>query len=104
MDLIRSLSANQFQTFVKIRCPTAMPYIFVGLKVAITLAVVGAVIGEFVGSERGLGYLILVSMSQIDTAVAFGAMTLLTIASIILYYGLEALERLVIPWATDREK
>jgi ABC-type nitrate/sulfonate/bicarbonate transport system permease component len=69
MELIRSLSASTMQTFIKIRVPTAMPYMFVGLKVAITLAVIGAVIGEFVGSEDGLGYLI----PGVDLAVAHGA-------------------------------
>src|SRR5215467_6569311 len=64
MELIRSLSASTTQTFIKIRFPTAMPHIFVGLKVAITFAVIGAVIGEFVGSEDGLSY------SGVDLAVA----------------------------------
>ncbi len=100
MDLIRSLSATQFQTFVKIRFPTAMPHIFVGLKIAITFAVIGAVIGEFVGSESGLGYLILVSSSQSRTPVAFAALCILTAMSIVLYYALEFLERLAVPWAT----
>ena len=78
IDLIRSLSASPLQTFIKIRFPTAMPHIFVGLKIAITFAVIGAVIGEFVGSENGLGYLILVSTSQSRTPLAFGALVLLT--------------------------
>jgi NitT/TauT family transport system permease protein len=99
MDLIRSLSASQYQTFVKIRFPTAMPHIFVGLKIAITFAVIGAVIGEFVGSESGLGYLILVSSSQSRTPLAFAALFVLTIMSIILYYAVEFIERLMIPWA-----
>ena len=99
MDLIRSLSATQVQTFVKIRFPTAMPHIFVGLKIAITFAVIGAVIGEFVGSENGLGYLILVSTSQSRTPLAFGALVLLTIMSIVLYYGIALIERIVVPWA-----
>ena len=99
MDLIRSLSANQLQTFVKIRFPTAMPHIFVGLKIAITFAVIGAVIGEFVGSESGLGYLILVSSSQARTPVAFAALVVLTVMSIALYYAMEFIERLAIPWA-----
>jgi NitT/TauT family transport system permease protein len=99
MDLIRSLSASQTQTFLKIRFPTAMPHIFVGLKIAITFAVIGAVIGEFVGSENGLGYLILVSTSQSRTPLAFGALVLLTVMSIVLYYGIALLERLVVPWA-----
>jgi len=99
MDLIRSLSATQIQTFVKIRFPTAMPHIFVGLKIAITFAVIGAVIGEFVGSENGLGYLILISTSQSRTPLAFGALVLLTFMSIILYYGIALIERFVVPWA-----
>lgn len=99
MDLIRSLSANSLQTFVKIRFPTAMPHIFVGLKIAITFAVIGAVIGEFVGSDQGLGYLILVSTSQSKTPLAFGALVILTLMSILLYYAVEFIERRVVPWA-----
>ncbi len=99
MDLIRSLSASSLQTFVKIRFPTAMPHIFVGLKIAITFAVIGAVIGEFVGSESGLGYLILVSTSQSRTPLAFGSLALLTLMSIVLYYGVALIERIAVPWA-----
>ena len=62
-------------------------------------AVIGAVIGEFVGSESGLGYLILVSTSQSRTPLAFGALVLLTIMSIVLYYGIALIERIVVPWA-----
>jgi NitT/TauT family transport system permease protein len=99
MELIRSLSASTAQTFIKIRFPTAMPHIFVGLKIAITFAVIGAVIGEFVGSEDGLGYLILVSTSQSRTPLAFAALLLLTVMSIVLYYGIAIIERIVVPWA-----
>ena len=101
LDLVRSLSAGQFQVFLKIRLPNSLPYIFVGLKVAITLAVIGAVIGEFVGSNKGLGYLILISTQQFDTALAFAAIILLTLMSIILFYVVEFLERLIVPWAGD---
>jgi NitT/TauT family transport system permease protein len=101
LDLVRSLSAGQGQVFLKIRLPYSLPYIFVGLKVAITLAVIGAVIGEFVGSNQGLGYLILISTQQFDTALAFAAIILLTLMSIILFYVVEYLERLIVPWATD---
>jgi NitT/TauT family transport system permease protein len=99
MELIRSLSASQYQIFTKIRFPTAMPQIFVGFKIAITFAVIGAVIGEFVGSESGLGYLILTSSSQSRTSVAFAALFILTIMSIVLYYAVELVERLSMPWA-----
>jgi NitT/TauT family transport system permease protein len=101
MDLIRSLSATQLQTFIKIRFPNAMPHIFVGLKIAITFAVIGAVIGEFVGSESGLGYLILVSSSQARTPVAFAALVILTVMSIILYYLIEFIEKITVPWAVS---
>jgi NitT/TauT family transport system permease protein len=101
MELIRSLSASQLQTFLKIRFPTAMPHIFVGLKIAITFAVIGAVIGEFVGAESGLGYLILQSSSQSHTPVAFAALFVLTLMSIVLYYAVELIETLVVPWATN---
>lgn len=99
IDLIRSLSATSYQTFIKIRFPTALPHIFVGLKIAITFAVIGGVIGEFVGSDQGLGYLILISTSQSRTPLAFGALLLLTIMSIVLYYAVEFVEQLVVPWA-----
>jgi NitT/TauT family transport system permease protein len=101
INLVRGLSAKPLQVFVKIRLPSAMPFIFVGLKVAITLAVIGAVIGEFVGAEAGLGYLILISTQQFDTALAFAAIILLTLMSIILYFAIEYVERLVIPWAIE---
>jgi NitT/TauT family transport system permease protein len=87
------------QTFIKIRFPTAMPHVFIGLKVAITFAVMGAVIGEFVGSEDGLGYLILVSTSQSRTPLAFAALVLLTVISIVLYYGIAFIERIAVTCA-----
>jgi len=99
MELIGSLSASTMQTFIKIRFPTAMPYMFVGIKVAITLAVIGAVIGEFVSSEDGLGYLIQTSTSQARTPLAFAALVLLTVISIVLYYGIALVERIAVPWA-----
>lgn len=99
LDLVRSLSASPVQVFLKIRLPNAMPYIFVGLKVAITLAVIGAVIGEFVGSNAGLGYLILISTQQFNTALAFVSIILLTLLSILLFYGIEFLEKWLVPWA-----
>jgi NitT/TauT family transport system permease protein len=99
MELIRSLSASTMQTVIKIRFPTAMPYMFVGVKVAITLAVIGAVIGEFVGSEEGLGYLILVSTSQSRTPLAFAALVILSVISIVLYYSTVFIERIAVPWA-----
>jgi NitT/TauT family transport system permease protein len=101
LDLVRALSASRLQTLIKVRFPYAMPQIFVGLKVAITLAVIGSVIGEFVGSEQGLGYLIMASSAQVNTALAFASMILLSVMSIVLFYVIEWLERWLVPWARE---
>jgi NitT/TauT family transport system permease protein len=98
LELAASLRASPLQTFVKVRFPSAMPNIFVGMKIAIALAVVGAVIGEFVGAQDGLGYLILISSNQSRTALAFAALLVLTVMSIVLYYAIELIERVVAPW------
>ena len=85
LDLGRSLEATRWQIFWKFRMPTALPELFSGMKIAITLAVIGAVIGEFVGGNRGLGYLILVANQDLDTPLAFAALLVLSVAGILLY-------------------
>jgi NitT/TauT family transport system permease protein len=102
LELLKGLCATPLQTFIKVRFPSAMPSIFVGMKIAITLAVIGAVIGEFVGAQDGLGYLILISSTQSRTALAFAALVLLTVMSIVLYYAIEMLEYWVAPWGARR--
>ena len=72
--LARSLRASPLQIFVKAQLPAALPFILTGAKVAITLSVIGAVIGEFVGSSEGLGFLLLTATSQLDTPLAFAAL------------------------------
>jgi len=98
IDLARSMGATQFQIFYRFRLPTSLPYLFSGLKVASTLAVVGAVVGEFVGADKGLGYLLLVANSNLLTALMFGAIFALTAQGLILYYVIQALETILIPW------
>jgi NitT/TauT family transport system permease protein len=98
LDLARQLSASQFQIYAKIRFPSALPHFFSGLKVAITLSVIGAVIGEFVGAEKGLGFLVIESTSHFKTPLAFGAMALLALMSILLFAIVAALERVACPW------
>jgi NitT/TauT family transport system permease protein len=100
-ELARSLSASRPQTFVKLRIPWALPQIFIGLKVGITLAVVGAVVGEFSGGDQGLGYVILASGASADTALAFAAMTLLGVMSVVLFYLVTTVEWLLLPWARE---
>lgn len=98
LDLSRSYRASAFKTFLKVRLPMALPFIFAGAKVAITLSVIGAVVGEFVGSDRGLGYVILSSTSYWKTEVAFSAMILLSLMAIVLFAAVSLVERVVCPW------
>jgi NitT/TauT family transport system permease protein len=98
IDLARSMGATRFQIFTRFRLPTSLPYLFSGLKVASTLAVVGAVVGEFVGADKGLGYLLLVANSNLLTALMFGAIFALTAQGLILFYLIQVLESWLIPW------
>jgi NitT/TauT family transport system permease protein len=99
VDLVRSLAASPLQQFIKVRFPAALPFVFVGLKVAISLAVIGAVVGEFVGATKGLGYVIVASGQNANTSLAFAAIVLLSLMSIVLFYALVIAERLLVPWA-----
>ncbi|GAA5195710.1 ABC transporter permease [Rugosimonospora acidiphila] len=100
-ELARSLSASRWKTFTKVRLPGALPQVFVGLKVAAPLAVVGAVVSEISNATQGLGYVLAAEAAQSETAIAFAAVALLTIESIGLYYVLVGLERLLMPWARE---
>ncbi|MCO6451137.1 MAG: ABC transporter permease [Caldilineales bacterium] len=98
LDLARSMGASKMQFFTRFRLPTSLPYLFSGLKVAATLAVVGAVVGEFVGADKGLGYLLLVTNSNLQTALMFGVIVALTLQGLILFYAIQLLENVLIPW------
>jgi NitT/TauT family transport system permease protein len=98
LELGQSLKASRWQTFWKFRVPTALPDLFSGMKIAITLAVIGAVIGEFVGGNRGLGYLIIIANQELDTPLAFAAIFILSLGGIFLFWLIELAERLVVPW------
>jgi len=98
LDLSRSYRASAFKTFVKVRLPMALPFFFAGAKVAITLSVIGAVVGEFVGSDRGLGYVILSATSYWKTELAFSSMILLSVMAILLFGAVSLVERLACPW------
>jgi NitT/TauT family transport system permease protein len=100
-DLVRSLSASWLQTYVKVRLPWALPQIFVGLKVAISLAVIGAVVAEISSPQHGLGAVIVLSGSSVDTPLAFAAITLLALMSVALFYLVVVIERLLLPWAKE---
>lgn len=101
LDLSRSLSASEWQTFRKVRFPASLPYFFSGTKVAITLALIGAVIGEFVGSDRGLGYLIVYASGHMITSLAFGSIFILAVLGVLLYFAVELAERVLCPWYSE---
>jgi NitT/TauT family transport system permease protein len=98
LDLMRSLGASPHTVFRRLRVPVALPHFFTGCKVAVTFAVIGAVISEFVAAQDGLGYLILISTAQSQTPLAFAAIALLTVLSIALFHGVEFIERRVVDW------
>ncbi|MBR0752168.1 ABC transporter permease [Bradyrhizobium jicamae] len=92
-DLARSMGASELQIFTKIRLPAALPAIFGSMKVALTLAVIGAVLGEYVASERGLGYIQLQANSNFDTTLNFAAVISIAVLGVGLYLLLLAAER-----------
>ncbi len=92
-DLLRSLRASRWQTFAKLELPAALPILLGGLKVGATLAVIGAVVGEFVGSDRGLGFLVNFGRGQYDTALVFVATFVLVAIALALYGAVAAVER-----------
>jgi NitT/TauT family transport system permease protein len=98
LDFMRTLNASRYKTFMRVKLPAALPHIFGGFKVAITLAVIGAVIGEFVGAESGLGYAIIRAQSHFRTDQVFASLFLLSVLGMVLFMAFALMERLAIPW------
>ncbi|MCB0209963.1 MAG: ABC transporter permease [Anaerolineae bacterium] len=96
--LMQSLRANRWQTFVMLEIPAALPVLLGGLKIGVTLSVIGAVVGEFVGSDRGLGYLINLSKGLFNTPLMFAALIALGTISLSLYLIVTGLERWLLAW------
>ena len=92
--LCRSLTATEWQVFSSVRFPAALPYIFSGMKIAMTLAIIGVIIGEFITAQQGLGYLIVFATSRADTVIAMAAIVVLCGAGLILYGLVAAAEGL----------
>lgn len=104
IELGRSLKASKFQELYRIRLPYAVPFIFSGLKVAIALAVVGAVVGEFVNADKGLGYMIITATAFFKVPVAFGALILLSIMGVVLFQVVVIIERIFFPWSAANQE
>ena len=96
--LLQSLRASKATIFYKVRLPNSLPYLFDGLKIAVSGALVGAIVAEFVSSNGGLGFLILNSQYTFNTVAAFGAFTILTVLGLLLYAAVVLLARQLMPW------
>lgn len=104
LDLASSMRASQLAQFWRIRLPTALPSIFAGMKVGISLALVGTIVGEFVASDHGLGYIILTAQGTFETAQIFAANILLGAAGIVLFWAMSLLERRCLPWHASQRR
>jgi NitT/TauT family transport system permease protein len=98
IDLIRSMEGGSSAIYRFVRVPSAMPAIVGGIQVAVSLALIGAIVGEFVGAQSGLGYLILVAGGNSDTALIFAAILVLTVIGIVLYGIVTVLGGIVTRW------
>jgi NitT/TauT family transport system permease protein len=98
MEFARSTGAGRVRTFWKVRLPHALPSIFTGLKVGAALAAIGAVVGEFVASDRGLGYLLLEYNGDLNTPMVFAVIVFLSTIGLVVYGLVVAAERFIIPW------
>ena len=98
IDLSRSMRASPWQIFLRIRLPNALPSLFAGLKVAISMALVGTIAGEFVAAEQGLGYALLIAQGQFKTEIVFAILLLLGFFGTLLFYIVDLVERALLPW------
>jgi NitT/TauT family transport system permease protein len=98
------MAASRWQVFRMVGLPAAMPAIFSGLKVAVTLAVVGAVVGEFVGANSGIGFVLQRSIGNFELPTMFAALEILALLGVILFWLVDLVERLVIPWHASRRR
>jgi len=98
ISMARVVRASRWQILMKIRLPNALPYLFAGMKVAISFALIGTIVGEFVVGDRGLGAAILLAQGMFDTTRAFAAIVLLGVMGAALFFAVEAVERYALPW------
>ncbi len=98
LDLVRYLHASKWQVFSKIQFPNSLPYIFTGLKICSTMCVVGAIVGEFIASDRGLGYIIINSQFTMDTPPIFASLILVSLIGFVLFGLVSVFEKILMPW------
>jgi NitT/TauT family transport system permease protein len=99
LDLVKYLHGTKLQVFVKLRIPNSLPYIFTGLKICSTMCVVGAIVGEFIASDRGLGYIIINSQYTMDSPPIYAGLMLVSLFGVSLFGLVGLAERILMPWA-----
>ena len=104
LDLVRYLGASKFQVFWKIRLPSALPYIFSGLKICSTLSVMGVIVGELIASDHGLGYVIANAQKSMDTPPMFASLIMMSLLGWGMYIVVTVLERFLMPWKFVKAK
>ncbi|WP_210246261.1 ABC transporter permease [Aureimonas fodinaquatilis] len=104
LELMRAIGANRWQIFWKARLPSALPYIFAGLEMAAVFSVVGAIVGEFVGAQRGLGTLILAMNAQMDTAGTFSIFIILALIGLLLHGSLRFVSKRLLFWTSSGQQ
>src|SRR5215510_2539322 len=104
VNLLRTMGASRWQIFVKVQMPTSLPFLFSGLRVAMAVSVIGAVIGEWVGSSQGLGYLMIRSKPQFLTERVFAAIVILSVMGLALFVLVGVIEKLAIPWWHNEQR
>jgi NitT/TauT family transport system permease protein len=97
-DVMRSLNASRWETFRRLEYPSTLPYILAGMEVGIVFAVVGAIVGEYLGGDQGLGYRIVTSLNNLQAETLFAVILVLTLFGFLLYLAVIALKRFLIPW------
>jgi NitT/TauT family transport system permease protein len=103
LDLVRYLNASKLQVFLKIKIPNSLPFVFSGLKVSATMTVVGVIVGEFVASSQGLGFLIKDSQAMMNTPPMFASLFIISGLGLGLFAFIGLLERLLMPWNSRKE-
>ncbi len=99
VKMMRTLGASRFDLLRRLELPASLPFLFSGAKVAVAVAVIGAVFGELVGSDAGLGHAIQVGTAQLETARVFAAVLILSLMAIALFGLIALIERRAVPWA-----
>jgi NitT/TauT family transport system permease protein len=97
-EVMRSLNATRWQTFRHLELKSTMPYVFAGMEVGIVLAIIGAIVGEYLGGSEGLGYLLVRTLNDLDAPAMFATTIMLSALGLALYFMVNGLKRFFIPW------